>query len=139
MCVCKRLIEKRFLSGSDFIDFYLSEAIFPLSTSYFLKNSFDGLTVSSADRSLLWFHATETRKSSISNFARRTNGALWALSCHQIQFDCQGIKTDQMQQLKAMQKKAFAPGNTKHFFPQQRFMKSQLQSVTSQSSYLPLR
>ena len=140
--------EKEFLSCTDFIDlrFDRSVAIFPFCTSYILKKKcLDGLTVSlHTDRLLLWFSASETGKSSITNYRRHTESIGGPkLSSHSIQLSRNQNRSNAATQSNAKEKKqkkqACSLGNEKQFVvSQQPSMKSLLQSVTSQSTHFPM-
>lgn len=103
--------ESEFLSCAKFIDFRfdLSVAIFPLSTSYILekKSCLVGLTVClCTDRLLLWFSASETGKSSNTNYRRHTQSITGPeLSSDSIQLSTNQNRSNAATQSNAKKKK----------------------------------
>lgn len=139
--MCKRLSnqEREFLSHADFTEsgFDVSVAIFPLRTPYILKKKcLDGLTVClCADRLLLWFSASETGKSSVTNYRWHTQSIAGPeLSSHSIQLSRNQNRSNAETQRK---KKCAHLAHEQLFVLQQLSMKSLLQSVTSQSTFCP--
>lgn len=122
-------------SHNNFIDFRfdLSVAIFPLCSS------FVGLTVCMCtDRLLLWFSASETRKSSITNYSRHTQ----SLTCSELSSNSIQLSTYQNRSNAATQNTATTKQkqkNKKHVHLAWRnslFLSSLLlQSVTSHFSF----